>query len=57
MDILDSQTPEQLRQQVQILQSAIRRAYYCLIDGRRVGDAIKVLKVSNAIDPNMGEPE
>ncbi len=32
------------------LKSAIRRAYECLIDGRRVGDAMKVLKVAAPLE-------
>jgi len=28
------------------LKSALKRAYECLIDGRRVGDAMKVLQVA-----------
>lgn len=46
MDILDSMTPAQLRGKVQTLQSAIARAHHCLTDGRRVGDAIKILKTA-----------
>lgn len=46
MDILDSMTPAQLRDKIERLESAIRRAQACLIDGRRVGDALQILKVA-----------
>jgi len=59
MDILDTMTPAQLRAKVETLTTAISRAHYCLTDGRRVGDAIKVLKMAapiecNGIDPGDG---
>lgn len=52
MDILDSQTPQQLRDENNRLRSAMRRAHHCLVDGRRVGDAIRILKVAM---PNVAE--
>lgn len=53
MDILDSMTPAQMREKITQLESAIRRAHYCLTDGRRVGDAIQVLNVAF---PTIAEP-
>ena len=43
---LASATPDELRAEVDRLGSAIQRARYCLEDGRRVGDAIQILKVA-----------
>lgn len=46
MDILDTPTRQQLEEENDRLRSAIRRAQSCLIDGRRIGDALQVLKVA-----------